>query len=107
MTDALPRQRQSRFANFLFAIRKMEIQRPSRRASRSENLLQSRAVITLLAKQLGRGGERFFSGIDPFRHAAKIPVANPYVDRHTMYVDLHILAVGLVKISHAGRRAWL
>jgi hypothetical protein len=65
-----------------------------------ENLLQSRAVITLLAKQLGRGGKRFFPGIDPFRHALKIPVANPYVDGHIMYVDLHIIRP---KFS----RAWL
>jgi len=51
-----PSELQGGLADFLLALWKMEIKRAARRTPRLQNVVQSGAVIALLAKQLGRGG---------------------------------------------------
>src|ERR1700694_2345374 len=64
-------ERQCGFADFLLALGKMEIERTPRRTAGGQNVVQRRAVIALLTKQPGCGGQWFPLGIRDFCHARK------------------------------------
>ena len=59
LAHRLAGERQRGLADLLLAFGKMEIQRAARRPTGGQNVVQRGAVIALLAKQLGRGSQRF------------------------------------------------